>query len=85
MNGFYACINDEKFDNKEDFEAYMKCQYHIDNRDMLRQQCNKMIEELESSLIERIKLFDKSIKLNITVDKCGYLIEVQKESNEVEL
>lgn len=83
-SGFYAKVNDETFDNKEDYDNYMKSQYYIDNRNMLRDNCYQMIEELEGSLIEKVELFDKYIELNITIDKSGYLIKTYKEKENYE-
>lgn len=83
-SGFYAKVNDETFDNKEDYDNYMKSQYYIDNRSILRDNCYQVIEELERSLIEKVELFDKYIELNITIDKSGYLIKTYKEKENYE-
>lgn len=79
---FYAIINDNEFNSIEEYNNYMEGQFYIDSKKLLIEELNKMLNNLQETLINNIDLITKSIKLEITIDKSGYLIKTHKEYYE---
>lgn len=79
---FYAIINGNELNSIEEYNKYMQCQFYFDSEKLLIEKANKMLNNLQETLINDINLKDKSIKLEITIDKSGYLIKTHKEYYE---
>lgn len=75
-------INDREFKSAEELDSYMAGQFYLDCKNKLEEKCKEVIKELDNTLINQLSLFDKQIKINITIDKDGYFIVTKKEKYE---